>query len=238
MKQWNKLLNLIYPSVCPLCTEVLSDKQALVCAQCKPLLAYPQTPVCLKCGCEIADSEQELCEDCGRRSRSYVRGFPAMKYEYPLDESLARFKYHNQRGYADFYANEIIKRYGKLFLELGIEALIPVPVHKKKRQVRGYNQAEVLAEAIGRRLGILVECELLERIENTAPQKTLDPEHREENLKRAFQCTKKQVSYKKVLLVDDIYTTGATVEACTKSLHAAQISEVYYTSVAIGIGNM
>ena len=129
-----------------------------------------------------------------------------------------------------------MRRHGKTLLGLGIDAMIPIPVHKKKLQKRGYNQAEVLAAALSDRLSIPVETELLVRAVNTEPQKRLDPEHREQNLKKAFQCTKKSVSYKKVLLVDDIYTTGATIEACTKCLQAAGIPEVYYTSVAIGTG--
>ena len=114
--------------------------------------------------------------------------------------------------------------------------MIPIPIHKRKLEKRGYNQAELLADALGKKLDIPVERELLARVVNTEPQKSLDPEHREQNLKKAFQCTEKSVSYKKVLLVDDIYTTGATIEACTKSLHAAGIPDVYYTSVAIGTG--
>ena len=114
--------------------------------------------------------------------------------------------------------------------------MIPVPIHKRKLEKRGYNQAELLATALGKKLDIPVERELLARVVNTEPQKSLDPEHREQNLKKAFQCIEKSVSYKKALLVDDIYTTGATIEACTKGLHAAGIPDVYYTSVAIGTG--
>jgi predicted amidophosphoribosyltransferase len=66
-----------------------------------------------------------------------------MKYQYPLDESLARFKYHNQRDYAAFYAGQIVKRHGLTLQSLGIDALIPIPIHKRKLEKRGYNQAEL-----------------------------------------------------------------------------------------------
>lgn len=230
------LSNWIYPRVCPLCGDVLKPGAGRVCEMCRPMIEYPMDPVCLRCGCEIPDGEEALCEDCTRRPKSYLQGFPAMKYRYPLDESLAAFKYHNQRTFADFYAAEIVRRHGKCILSLGIEALVPIPIHKKKMQKRGYNQAELLADALGAALEIPVDAGLLVRSANTEPQKTLDPIQRERNLKMAFQCTEKSVHYKKVMLVDDIYTTGATIEACTKSLHAAGIPDIYYTSAAIGAG--
>ena len=236
MRVWNKLVNWIYPPTCPLCGDVTGRQAGQVCDECRPMIDYPAQPVCMRCGCEITDEEAELCEDCTRHTRTYIQGFPAMKYQYPLDESLARFKYHNQRDYAAFYAGQIVKRHGLTLQSLGIDALIPIPIHKRKLEKRGYNQAELLADALGKKLDIPVERELLARVVNTEPQKSLDPEHREQNLKKAFQCIEKSVSYKKVLLVDDIYTTGATIEACTKSLHAAGIPDVYYTRVAIGPG--
>lgn len=236
MKHWNKVLNYIYPKTCPLCTEVLESEEKWVCRDCRSMIAYPVNPVCLKCGCEIADEETEFCADCTRHERTYVQGFPAMKYQYPLDESIARFKYHNQRDYAEFYAYEIVKRHGHAILSLGIDALIPIPVHKRKLRKRGYNQAELLARELGKKLDISVETELLTRVVNTEPQKSLDPKQREENLKSAFQCVQKSVSYKRVMLVDDIYTTGSTIEACTSCLHKIGIPDIYYTSAAIGTG--
>lgn len=232
----DNVLNFIYPRVCALCGGVLGDTRDHVCSSCRGMIEYPEAPLCLRCGSEITDADTELCADCSRHTRSYIRGFPAMKYQYPLDESIAAFKYHNQRRYADFYANEIVRRHGKTLLSLGIDALVPIPVHKKKLQKRGYNQAQVLAEALGKRLSIPVETKLLNRVVNTEPQKSLGPEQREQNLHKAFSCSGAHNGYQSVLLVDDIYTTGATIEACTKSLHAAGIPDVYYTSIAIGAG--
>ena len=187
MRVWNKLVNWIYPPTCPLCGDVTGRQAGQVCDECRPMIDYPAQPVCMRCGCEITDEEAELCEDCTRHTRTYIQGFPAMKYQYPLDESLARFKYHNQRDYAAFYAGQIVKRHGLTLQSLGIDALIPIPIHKRKLEKRGYNQAELLADALGKKLDIPVERELLARVVNTEPQKSLDPEHREQNLKPAFQ---------------------------------------------------
>lgn len=236
MKAWKKLGDLVFPPACALCGDVLADGGTYVCQACRPMIAYPTGPTCLRCGCPISGEDQAYCQDCSRMQRSFRKGFPAMLYRYPLDESIAAFKYHNKRYMAPFYASEIVKRHGKMILSLPVEALVPVPIHRQKLRRRGYNQAELLARELGRLLAIPVDTELIYRVVNTEPQKTLSPREREDNLKKAFQCTEKVVSYKCVMLVDDIYTTGATIEACTRLLQEKGIPDVYYTSICIGNG--
>lgn len=232
----NDIDRLLLPDVCVLCNDVLDTKERYVCSACRYKISYPMEPTCLRCGREIADVESEYCAICAKQPRSFVAGFPAMNYQSPMDESLAAFKYHNQRAFAAFYAQAIWKQHGDKLKSLGIEAIIPVPIHEKKRRKRGYNQAEVLAEALSAYLDVPVDNTLLVRTINTIPQKELNPFQREINLKNAFQSTEKIVNYKKVLLVDDIYTTGATVEACTQRLLEKNIEKIYYTSVCIGSG--
>lgn len=233
---FRKIQKLIFPPACVLCEEILAPGRRFLCEECEPKISYIQSPVCMKCGGEVKEKECALCEDCSRFERHYVKGFPAVKYEYPVDESLAAFKYHNKRVYGEFFAEEILKVHGNAVKQLFLDALVPVPIHRKKMITRGYNQAELLAQSLGQALGVPVDSELLTRSIHTPPQKKLDQHQRELNMKKAFQSTEKIVNYKKVMLVDDIYTTGATVEACTKLLLNKGVREVYYTSVAIGIG--
>ena len=113
---------------------------------------------------------------------------------------------------------------------------MPVPVHPHKRKVRGYNQAQLLAEELSKKIGVPVYKDYLVRIVDTSPQKELNDKARLGNLKNAFKLNENAIKLKKVLLVDDIYTSGATIEACTKVLLSAGTKEVFYTSVAIGKG--
>ena len=227
---------IFYPRVCPLCGEILTNESAKTCVECSVAVPYISAPTCFKCGKEIDDDENEYCEDCTKKPKSYIRGFPAMNYVSPVKESVADFKYHNKSSYADFFAYEILKTHGRDIAELAPEAFIPVPVHDKKLKTRGYNQAAVLARRLGKPLGIRVDEDILRRSVNTLPQKQLAPEERQKNLEKAFILTEKKVQYRKVMLVDDIYTTGATIEACTKLLKNAGVKEIYYTSICIGKG--
>ena len=227
---------MIYPPACIICGDLLEKGKAHICRECELGISYLSEPCCLKCGKEIQDEEEELCNDCRENSRKYIKGFPAMEYKGPIVNSIARFKYDNKKGYGAYFAGEIIKRQGKYLSQIGIDAIIPVPIHKKKLKKRGYNQAKILADELGKLLGIIVDDELIQRTVNTMPQKELDNLDREKNLRNAFISTGKIVKYKCVLLVDDIYTTGSTVEACTKVLHSMGIKDVYYTSVCIGKG--
>ena len=230
----NRIKTLFYPPICPLCEEVLSGGKTRICDRCRSKITYLTEPTCLRCGKEIDDAEREYCEDCKTKPKSYVKGFPAMRYREPVKRGIVNFKYHNKKTYAESFAYEIIKTHGRDIKKISPEVLIPVPVHKNKLEQRGYNQAEALAGSLGRYLDIPVDASILKRTVTTTPQKPLDKEERQKNLERAFISDQKQVQYKKVMLVDDIYTTGSTIEACTKVLKACGVKEVYYTSICIG----
>ncbi len=227
---------LFYPEVCPLCNKVLADKNERICKDCSIKLVPIKAPTCLKCGKEIEDEEQACCKDCATMQRSYIKGFPALNYSEDMAKCLSRFKYHNMRCYGGFLGDVIVREKGKEILLARPQVIVPVPVHKTKLRDRGYNQAQVLADELSKRLKIPVDTELVIRATKTKPQKELSSKEREENLKRAFISSQKIVKYKSALIVDDIYTTGATVEACTAVLQAMGIKEIYYTSVCIGKG--
>lgn len=232
----DKVLNTIYPPVCALCGDLLGKNERYICAVCEVSLPHVTEPACFKCGKEISDNETELCEDCSRYTRSFVRGFPAMNYDEVFQESIAAFKYHGKRDYGKYFAYEIARSRGKDIAGVNPDVLVPVPLHKKKLRKRGYNQAEIIAGELGRRLDIPVDDKILIRTVNTLPQKRLNGIERENNLKNAFQSEEKRVKYNKIMLVDDIYTTGTTVEACTKILHDIGVKDIYYTSICIGRG--
>ena len=150
--------------------------------------------------------------------------------------SISRFKYHNRREYADFYAEELLRAYGRMLRSWQPDALIPVPLHKSRMRKRGFNQAALVAERMGERLGIPVEEKLLIRVKKTSPQKELNDSARRENLKNAFQLCGNDVKLKRVVLIDDIYTTGSTLDAAAAALLAAGVEKVYFLSICIGRG--
>lgn len=238
---WTKeILHWLYPTRCPVCGEIVlrnKDREALICSQCENAFYRIRPPVCYKCGKSV-ESEEELCQNCRGKHFLYERGFPIWIYNQTMQRSLAAFKYHGRREYAIYYGQEFVKMYGKKLKELSVQALIPVPLYLKKQKIRGYNQAELFAKEIGKRLGIYICKDYLLRVRNTIPQKELTDSQRYRNLQKAFIVNKeKQNSYaglKTVVLVDDIYTTGSTIEMCTKALLRAGIEKVYFATVSIG----
>jgi ComF family protein len=188
----------------------------------------------MKCGKEIEDEEMEYCRDCREHVRSYEKGFPLFHYVPPVSDSVLAMKYKNRQEYAAFYGGELARQFGASFRQLGIQVMIPIPLHKKRLRQRGYNQAELLARAMEQELSIPVETDLLFRTGATRPQKELGDEERVRNLHAAFSVKEGKPVPERVLLVDDIYTTGSTIEACTRVLKDHGARQVYYTSICIG----
>ena len=229
------ILDMVYPRTCPFCGKIPKEKGA-VCKQCKMGLPYIQGARCMKCSKPIMDMEDEYCYDCKSKNHSYVSGKALWIYDDTMRASISRYKYQGRLEYADVYSEEIAKYYGE-WIKLHGDVLIPVPLYKKKRRVRGFNQAETLAERLGQKLQIPVGSNWLCRRKDTLPQKELSDVERKKNLTEAFEVNKESfLMVKKVILVDDIYTTGSTIEACARVLYDAGVKEVYFISLCIGKG--
>ena len=228
--------DLFFPGRCAVCDEVLSSPKDGICSECRKLLQYIEEPRCMKCGKGLMSSEQEYCFDCGKEERSYICGFPLLNYVSPVRESLARMKYDGRQEYAEFYGRELALYFKERFGRLGIDALVPVPVSSKRRRERGYNQAELIADVLSRYVGIPVDKTLLTRSVDTDPQKKLLRQERARNLMKALKTGRSDNIPESILLVDDIYTTGATIEACSRTAMQGGVKRVYYTSVAAGKG--
>lgn len=227
--------DLLFPRRCPVCGGVVMPKGHLICPACLGRLSFVSSPVCLKCGKEIENREQEYCGDCLCRKKSFVRGFALLNYDSQAAVSMAAVKYHNKREYLDFYARAAALRFGKQFKQAGIQVIVPVPVHASRRKARGFNQAAVLAEKLSAELGIPWE-ELLVRVKKTDPQKGLGSAERLKNLSKAFEAVTEAGDWERVLLVDDIYTTGSTAEICSRALLRAGVKQVFVFAVCIGHG--
>lgn len=197
-------------------------------------------PSCKRCGKPIEDQEIEFCYDCSRKNFHYEYGFSMWSYSTKMKRSIAQFKYHNRKEYATFYGEQFARTFNESMLRLEPDALIPVPVHWTRYIERGYNQAEVVAREIGKRLGIPVIDDLLIRKKKTVAQKKLDDKERAKNLEQAFAISKKWQNgnngIKKVVIIDDIYTTGNTINMCAKVLKKYGIEQVYFGVLCIGSG--
>lgn len=237
----NSLLDILYPRRCPVCSEIVDVRGELSCIECRKKLIFIEEPKCKRCGKPLEQDNKEYCYDCEKKSRDFTRGIALWLYNKEMKKSMADFKNHGRREYAEFYTEELLKACKEEIMDISPDALVPVPIHKKKLMERGYNQADVLARSIGDKLEIPVLSELLVRKKDTLPQKQLNDKERMRNLAEAFDfshiersCFRKKLN--KVLLVDDIYTTGSTIEACARVLKNNGINEVYFVTVCIGKG--
>ena len=230
-----KILTLLWPSVCPFCGKVSREG---ICNKCRKETdkLRIEEPRCMKCGKPVRYKEQEYCRDCAHTHHYYDRGMGLWLHHEPVSTSIYQFKYHNQRHYAKYYAKEIDRQKREAVREMCPEAICPVPLHPRRKRKRGYNQAEILAKELGKLWGIPVEKNLVQRVCYTRPQKTLDPVMRKKNMQHAFAVRKGRSIPKKVLVIDDIYTTGNTIDEMAKVLKIAGVQKVYFLTISIGQG--
>lgn len=258
------LLQFIYPPRCAVCDGLLEPSdwrkadgyaadghpwQGYVHAGCVSKLNWIENPTCMHCGCPLSLEESEYCYDCARRyarlQSPFWNGLPAsyiaqgkavFLYQGEIKRTMYRFKYSNRREYAQFLALAACDRLESWIVRCGIEAVVPVPMYRRKERKRGYNQAALLAGELAKYMGLAYEPNAVRRTRNTRPQKELDDVGRKNNLKNAFQVSDNIVQYRHILLVDDIYTTGSTAEAVAEELCKAGIGKVYFLAVCIAKG--
>ena len=175
--------------------------------------------------------------DCKGKAWAYEQGRSVWLHQGKVRWSIYQFKYHNRRIYGKYYADEMLRLYGDKIREWGIGLIVPVPLHRSRRKQRGYNQAEIIGKILGEKLGIPFGKKVVVRKKNTRPQKILQQKERKKNINGAFQVVQVKQVTKCVLVVDDIYTTGNTINEMAKSLREAGAEKVFFLTISIGQGN-
>ena len=227
-------MQLLFPLRCPVCDGIVTPQGERICLECLGRLQLLTPPWCMKCGKKLAQ-EGEFCGDCQRREHLFTRGRALYSYESAAP-SIYRFKYGGRREYAEAFGEQMAEYLGDFIRSVRPEALIPIPLHRKRLRARGYNQARLLARALGRRTGVPVCADFLVRVKNTLPLKYENPKERQNNLKKAFNIARNDVKLKRVVVIDDIYTTGSTMDEAAETLRGAGVEEVYFIALASGTG--
>ena len=246
IKLYEKLVDMIFPPRCPVCDEIVGPGEKYIHSKCKKMLIPVEQPVCMRCGKPVAAERIEYCMDCQkaiehhkkyREHDGFRQGKAVFAYKGAVKQTMYRFKYSNRREYAAFFAETAVDKYAGWLESCGIDVIIPVPMYHRKKKQRGYNQAEVFAKELSRRTGIPVARGLVRRVKNTQPLKLLGYAQRKNSLDGAFQVMDSIVQYYHILIVDDIYTTGSTVEAIGQEIAKLCDSHVYVMCVCIGQGS-
>lgn len=190
---------------------------------------FPKRLVCFVCGREALTKENGVCAACDKKLRPCPKlprlpetdgFFAGLLYNDAARVAMHRFKYGDAQYLAEFFASFLLLPEG-----WEAEAFVPVPLHKGRLLRRGYNQSALIAEILGKGLGLPVEENLLSRVKRTCTQTALDVDARRKNVKNAFVA--KPCAGKSFFLVDDVKTTGSTLIECAKALKKAGADKVY-----------
>ncbi|WP_029323252.1 ComF family protein [Butyrivibrio sp. AE3004] len=227
------VVSILYPRRCPVCDEIVKRNEGIIHLECKGLIKPAGRLICMKCGKPLAGKETEYCDDCTKTRHYFDRGFGVFKYR-SISGSLYRFKYSGRREYADFYADAAAEYLGENIKALNADAIIPVPMYRRKQRKRGYNQAEVFADSLGKTFNIPVRNDVVVRVKNTVPMKMLTSSQRRSNLKKAFNISQNDVEFKCIILVDDIYTTGSTIDELAREFRRHGVNRIFFVTLAIG----
>ena len=231
---FTKAENVLFPPKCIFCRKIVDNDQMSVCPDCTKKILY-NTRKCSVCGKPLDTVYGDLkCPRCANTYRPFVRAFVPLLYKDGVRDAILKFKFSGKRAYYKTLATFI-------FLEIKKSGYVPdyvtyVPIHFARKGKRGYNQSELLAREAANLLG--VKCvDALKRVKNTKPLASLKPKEREEMLRDAFVFRKRAgiKPYSKILLVDDIITTGATMRGCAKILKNDFKCEVTIAAVASAI---
>lgn len=227
---------LFFPDGCVVCGKATDD--AAMCAGCREKIGYIREPICPRCGRPFASGKgvSHICLDCVNGENKFIMSRAVFEYNEAIAKLIQRFKFGDRVSLVSFFADELEKLYGIQYRGAGVDALVPVPLSRQRLRRRSYNQSLLLANALAERLSLPVYPHVLEKVIETPPQSKLSAEMRRENVKHAYNVSDgKPLKGKKVLLIDDVVTTGSTINACTRAFRRAGIKQVYVMAVAMRV---
>ena len=240
IQNWfNAALGLIYPEVCQLCkNETAAGRDGLVCRKCWSRVRFIRPPFCDRCGLPFEGdlTTQFTCTNCHDLELYFSSARSAVVAKTVVLEAIHRYKYSGARWFEPFLADLLVREAAPALRSERWDFLVPVPLHPVKLREREFNQAEQLAFHLGRATGIPLNPKILQRRRATATQTLLSRTERAANMHLAFAVKPgASLAEKRLVLVDDVFTTGATTNACAAALRAAGAAEVVVWTVARGL---
>lgn len=234
----NVALSFLYPEICQFCREQrATPSEGYVCARCWQNLRFIRPPFCEQCGLPCAGEITVAfrCSNCHDFELHFTRARSAVAAEGMALEIIHRWKYRRELWFEAFLAGLLIQE-ARASLSKGWDCLVPIPLHSLKEREREFNQSLALARRLGAATGLPVCSDAVRRLEPTRVQARLSRDERRENVRKAFaRGDSAAVKGRRVVLVDDVLTTGATASACAKVLRDGGAVEVCVWTVARGL---
>jgi ComF family protein len=239
-KAWlNAGLNFFYPEICQLCGERrATPDQGFICGDCRASVRWIRPPFCQRCGLpfEGAISHAFECGDCLENNPQFSSARAAVAARDPVLEIVHRYKYQRALWFEPFLAGLLIEAAVPVLAGQHWDFIVPVPLHPLKEREREFNQAQRLAARLSAATQIPLHKRLVRRVVATRTQTQLSRQERQANVRRAFAMRPRQrLQGERVVLVDDVLTTGATTSACAGALRQGGAGEVCVWTVARGI---
>ena len=232
-------LNLLYPPVCQLCRGHRAEAgEGFVCAKCWSHVRFIRPPFCERCGLPFEGdlTTSFTCTNCNDLKLHFTSARSAVVAKTVVLEAIHRFKYSRALWFENFLAGLLVREAAPVLAKGNWHHIVPVPLHPVKWREREFNQAALLAAPLARATKVPLNEKILRRVNPTATQTLLTRGERAANMKNAFVVRKgTRLAGKRIVLVDDVFTTGATTNACAQALQAAGAVEVCVWTVARGL---
>lgn len=232
-------LAFLYPETCQICrTERATARDGFVCAHCRAQVRFIKAPFCERCGlpCPGDFTTPFVCTNCHEMELHFSSARSAVVAHSVVREAIHRYKYQRALWFEPFLADLFLREALPALRGQNWDFIVPVPLHSVKYREREFNQAERLAAHLSAATGIPLNLKLLRRIRPTMTQTLLTRQQRAANMRGAFAVRPGvELDGERVVLVDDVFTTGATTSACAQVLRAAGAGEVCVWTIARGL---
>ena len=229
------LLDFLFPPHCHICGEYIPRAGRLhICNSCRERMPAPTQPLCTICGIPFQGAGHDHpCQSCLKHSPHFHAARSALLHEGPVRDLIHAFKYNARTHLRRPLGLLIVEQLSDFVTEWRPELIVAVPLHPRRLRGRGFNQALLLTELLAREWRIPLQRQALKRVRWTEPQISMTADQRRENVRDAFRVNDASlVSGKRLLLVDDVFTTGSTVEECSRMLVQAGTREVLVITVS------
>lgn len=235
----NAGLALIYPEVCQLCHERRAPvADGLVCVSCRSQVQFIQPPFCDRCGLPFqgAITTTFECTNCRELDLQFSSARSAVVLKTVVSEAMHAYKYNRAMWFERFLAGLLLQKAVPALRQQAWDMIVPVPLHTTKLREREFNQAARLAKHLGAAINLPVDERVLQRVAATQTQTKLSRTDRAKNVRGAFAVRKGvRLASKKIIVLDDMFTTGATTSDCARALRGAGAAEVCVWTVARGL---